>query len=192
VRAASAHRPHLDALALSEDAKDALDQYLDLLSRWNERVNLTGAKTPHERVQMLVAPAAAAAPFLGEGALLDVGSGNGSPGLVLAVLRPGPAATLLEPRKRRWAFLREAARALGRSDIEVLRLRHDEYQGPSAPNVTIRALALPLRELVPLVQAGGRVLVFGAEAVLEDGWVKERDVLVPGSSLRILRRPCFT
>ena len=47
------------------------------------------------------------------GSLIDVGSGNGSPGLVLALVRDDLEVTLLEPRARRWAFLREAARASG-------------------------------------------------------------------------------
>jgi 16S rRNA (guanine527-N7)-methyltransferase len=94
------------------------------------------------------------------GTLLDVGSGCGSPGLVLALLRDDLEVTLLEPRARRWAFLREASRAAGRP-VRVLRLRHDGYPGPPARTVTLRALALPLAELSALVSAGGRVLVFG-------------------------------
>ncbi len=89
-----------------------------------------------------------------------MGSGNGSPGLVLALLRDDLEVTLLEPRARRWAFLREAARAAGRP-VRVLRLRHDSYPGPPARTVTMRALAVPLAELAPLVEPGGQVLVFG-------------------------------
>jgi 16S rRNA (guanine527-N7)-methyltransferase len=95
------------------------------------------------------------------GRLIDVGSGNGSPGLVLALLRPELAVTLLEPRSRRWAFLREAARALDRPDLEVLRARHDGYAGPPAETVTLRALALAPAELLPLLRPGGALLVFG-------------------------------
>jgi 16S rRNA G527 N7-methylase RsmG len=68
--------------------------------------------------------------------------------------------TLLEPRSRRWAFLREAARAAGRS-VRVLRQRHDGYTGEPALTLTLRAVALPLAELAGLVRPGGRVLVLG-------------------------------
>ncbi len=95
------------------------------------------------------------------GSLIDLGSGNGSPGLVLALLREDIAATLLEPRQKRWAFLREAARAAGVRSVRVLRARHDEYDGPSARTLTVRALALPLAELGRLVAPGGRLIVFG-------------------------------
>jgi 16S rRNA (guanine527-N7)-methyltransferase len=138
--------------------------YLDTLAAWNARVNLTGARTASERVRVLVAPVVPAAGLPAAGRLIDVGSGNGSPGLVLALLRDDLDVTLLEPRARRWAFLREAARAAGRS-VRVLRFRHDSYPGPPARTVTLRAVAVPLAELAPLVEAGGRVLVFGGRPV---------------------------
>jgi 16S rRNA (guanine527-N7)-methyltransferase len=116
-----AHDPYLAALGLAPRDVAALSSYLDLVAGWNPRVNLTGARTPAERVAILVAPVAPLAPALEEGRLIDVGSGNGSPGLVLATLRPDLSATLLEPRQRRWAFLREAARAV-RADVDVRRL----------------------------------------------------------------------
>jgi 16S rRNA (guanine527-N7)-methyltransferase len=111
-------------------------------------------------VRVLVGDVLPASPLPAPGTLLDVGSGNGSPGLVLALLRDDLDVTLLEPRARRWAFLREAARAAGRP-VRVLRVRHDGYPGPPARTVTLRALALPLAELAALVSPGGLVLVFG-------------------------------
>jgi 16S rRNA (guanine527-N7)-methyltransferase len=135
-------------------------------------VNLTGARTPRERVATLVAPVLPAAPLPAPGRLLDVGSGNGSPGLVLALLRPDLEVTLLEPRHKRWAFLREAARAAGRQ-VAVLRQRHDEYAGPPAATVTVRALALGPLALAPLVAEGGRLLVFGPAPGPVPGWAAQ-------------------
>ena len=121
-------------------------------------------------MRLLVADVLPAAPLPEAGSLLDVGSGNGSPGLVLALVRDDLEVTLLEPRARRWAFLREAARAAGRS-VRVLRLRHDGYGGPRARTVTLRALAVPLAELAPLVVPGGRVVVFGGRPQAGGGFV---------------------
>jgi 16S rRNA (guanine527-N7)-methyltransferase len=171
--APSAHRPHLEALGLGGRAAEGLERYLALLASWSPRVNLTGARTPAERVALLVAPVLPAAPLPAPGRLIDVGSGNGSPGLVLALLRPDLEVTLLEPRQKRWAFLREAARAAGRPDVAVRRDRHDTYRGPAAATVTLRALALPLPALAPLVQPGGRVLVFGTSPPAAAGWSGE-------------------
>jgi 16S rRNA (guanine527-N7)-methyltransferase len=117
-----------------------------------------------------------------------VGSGNGSPGLVLALLRPDLPATLLEPRAKRWAFLREVARATGRPDIEVLRQRHDTYRGPLAQSLTLRALRLPLADLAPLVREGGRVLVLGQSPAPAAGFRREQDVPAADGSMHVFRR----
>jgi 16S rRNA (guanine527-N7)-methyltransferase len=137
----------------------SLCAYLDLLAAWSRRVNLTGARDARARVAILVAPAQRLLPLLLPGALIDIGSGNGSPGLVLGLLEPDRELTLLEPRAKRWAFLREAARACGRPDARVVRARHDQYEGPPAKNVTLRALRLPSDEIARLVAPGGQALL---------------------------------
>jgi 16S rRNA (guanine527-N7)-methyltransferase len=160
--------------------------YLDALAEWSGRTNLTGWKSPPERVARLVGDVLPVARLVEPGTLLDVGSGNGSPGLVLAVLREDLDVTLLEPRVRRWAFLREAARRVGRP-VRVLRFRHDAYGGPAVRTVTVRALRLTRAALAPLVQPGGRLIAIGrrpegsgafgefrGEGVPEGVWVFER------------------
>lgn len=166
----SDHRAPLEALGLRGPALGRLSAYLDTLAAWSPRVNLTGARTPSERVRLLVADVAAAAALPAPGRLVDVGSGNGSPGLVLALLRDDLEVTLLEPRARRWAFLREAARASGRAGIRVERRRHDTYAGPPFATATLRALSLPLAELARLVAPGGRVIVFGGRPAAAAGF----------------------
>jgi 16S rRNA (guanine527-N7)-methyltransferase len=158
-------------LGLESTAVDRLDAFLGLLAAWNPRTNLTGARTARDRVALLVAAVLPLRTHLLPGEVIDVGSGNGSPGLVLAALEPGRMVTLLEPRGRRWAFLREAARATGRADLRILRCRHDRYPGPPAPNVTLRAVRIPPGELLPLLSPGGRILVLGARPV-EDARVQ--------------------
>src|SRR5687768_11160821 len=108
---------HADLLraCVPAPAVAALAAYLDLLAQWSRRTNLTGAASPSARAELLVASVTPLAPHLLAGSLLDIGSGNGSPGLVLGLLRPDLKTTLLEPRMRRWAFLREAARRAGRA-----------------------------------------------------------------------------
>ena len=160
-KSASPHQEALEGLQLARDTRARIAAYLDTLAAWSARVNLTAARTPEERVRLLVMAVLPALPLVESGALLDVGSGNGSPGLVLALLREDIQATLLEPRTRRWAFLREVVRVTGSRHVRVVRARHDAYPGPPVRTVTVRALTLPLLELAPLVMAGGRLLVFG-------------------------------
>jgi 16S rRNA (guanine527-N7)-methyltransferase len=186
------HARHLGALDLPPHAQRALAAYLDLLEVWSARVNLTGARTPQQRVEALVAEVLPAAPLPAPGRLLDVGSGNGSPGLVLAVVRPDLEATLLEPRARRWAFLREAVRVAGCRNVEVLRLRHDQYRGGPARSVTLRGLRLPLREVAGLVEEGGALLVFGGQPRCEAPFAPEGQPIVGRSRLFLFRRVSFT
>lgn len=157
---------------------------------WAARINLTGARSPAERVTLLVGDVLPAVPLIRGTSLIDLGSGNGSPGLVLGLLRPDLRVTLLEPRVKRWAFLREAARVVGRPEIEVRRQRHDEYQGPPADNLTVRGLGLPIESLLPILTADGQILVFGPA---RPGGGLDMDVVGEGRSrIHRLRRRCST
>lgn len=99
--------------------------------------------------------------------LLDIGSGAGLPGIVLAMLLPDVQVTLLEPMARRVAFLEECLAGLGLRNVMLLRGRAEEVRGQlSADVVTARAVA-PLGRLagmaLPLVRPGGMVLALKGE-----------------------------
>jgi 16S rRNA (guanine527-N7)-methyltransferase len=107
--------------------------------------------------------------------VVDVGSGAGLPGIVLAVARPDLTITLVEPLARRTAFLSEAVTALGLdATVTVVRGRAEDLAGEppvAADVVTARAVA-PLDRLVgwclPLADVGGRLLALkGASAADE-------------------------
>jgi 16S rRNA (guanine527-N7)-methyltransferase len=104
--------------------------------------------------------------------LVDLGSGAGLPGIVLAIMLPHARVTLLEPLARRVDFLEECVAALGLRNAEVLRGRGEEFAGKlSADVVTSRAVA-PLDRLAGLsaglARSGGRVLAMkGASAPAE-------------------------
>jgi len=104
--------------------------------------------------------------------LVDLGSGAGLPGIVLAMLLPHARVTLVEPMARRVEFLDECVASLGLQNAEVLRARGEELAGKlSADIVTSRAVA-PLDRLAGLctglARSGGRVLAMkGASASAE-------------------------
>lgn len=157
------HSTVLAELGIPAEPRAALARYLDLVASWNQRTNLTGAVSAEQRVRVLVADPWLASGHVKSGSVLDVGSGNGSPGLVLALLRPDLAMTLLEPRARRWAFLREAARELGRPDVMVERCRSDAYGGRPVQTITVRAVRLDLADLGRLLAPSGEILIFGGQ-----------------------------
>ena len=106
--------------------------------------------------------------------LVDVGSGAGLPGIVLAIARPDVRVTLVEPLLRRATFLSETVTALG-LDVTVVRGRAEEKQVVSATGgadvVTARAVA-PLGKLMawclPLVAVGGQVLALKGETATDE------------------------
>ena len=95
--------------------------------------------------------------------VVDVGSGAGLPGIVLAVTRPDLSVVLMEPLARRAMFLAEAVEILGLANASVVRARAEESRIQPADVVTARAVA-PLDRLtgwcLPLTAPGGRLLAF--------------------------------
>ena len=114
--------------------------------------------------------------------VLDVGSGAGLPGIVLAIARPDLRITLIEPMQRRIAFLDEVRSDLALDGVETRRARADELATAKlrADVVTARALA-PVDRLAalaaPLLRAGGTLLAVkgrGVAAEVRDGWESVR------------------
>jgi 16S rRNA (guanine527-N7)-methyltransferase len=127
--------------------------------------------------------------------LLDVGSGAGLPGIVLAVARPDLTITLVEPLARRAAFLSEAVTTLGLdAAVLVVRARAEDLAGgpPAAVDVVTARAVAPLDRLagwcLPLAAIGGRVLaVKGASAA--DEVAEHRDAVARlGGSVPVISR----
>ena len=101
-----------------------------------------------------------------ESTLLDIGSGGGLPGLVFAFLQPLAQVHLLEPRRKRWAFLREAAAALGLKHVTVHLGQWPGYEFPDGlrfDRVSVRGLKLTpamITALRPRLAAAAEFLLF--------------------------------
>jgi 16S rRNA (guanine527-N7)-methyltransferase len=114
-----------------------------------------------------------AAGLLGEGPVVDVGSGGGSPGIPLASARPELDFVLLEANRRKCAFLRETA--VGFENVSVICERAEEHAGGAGRDAygtaVARALAAPpvaAEWCLPLVRPGGLVVLFvGPSAELD-------------------------
>ena len=90
-----------------------LASYLDLLVKWNNRMNLTAIRSPEEMVRRHFGESLFAGLHLGPcSSLLDFGSGAGFPGLPIQILWPNLAVTLAEARQKKASFLREVVRSL--------------------------------------------------------------------------------
>ncbi len=115
---------------------------------------------------------AAVASLLPDGShVVDVGSGAGLPGLVLAVARPDVRVTLVEPLLRRVTWLEEVTADLGLTSVTVVRARAEELTGLGADVATARAVAALDRLTAwcfPLLQDGGVLLAVKGRSAAEE------------------------
>lgn len=135
------------ALGVSIDAsqRDRLLDYLGLLSRWNQAYNLTAVRDPAAMVTQHLLDCLAVVPALRrqvrDGArVLDVGSGGGLPGVVLALVVPELQVTCIDAVGKKAAFVQQVAGTLGLRNLAGVHRRVEELGG-SFDLVTARAFA---------------------------------------------------
>jgi 16S rRNA (guanine527-N7)-methyltransferase len=160
-------------LALSAHQTGQVTAYLELLLRWNEKINLTSIRDPADCVRRHFGESL----YLGRcvelsGKLLDIGSGAGFPGLCLKILFPELAVTLLEPVAKKRAFLKEAGRVCGMSCVEVRRERLVEFaDAAGSAEAYDWATARAVGKLAELMQFASRCLKPGGGLFL---WLSHR------------------
>ena len=111
-------------LSLPDEVLPQVEDYINLLKKWNRAVNLTSIKGDREIFRYHFLESFCCSRFLGEkGRLADIGSGAGFPGLALKLLIPGLQIWLIEPRQKRVFFLKEVVRQLDLKDVEVVQQR---------------------------------------------------------------------
>ncbi|MCC5983100.1 MAG: 16S rRNA (guanine(527)-N(7))-methyltransferase RsmG [Rhodobacteraceae bacterium] len=142
-------------LDVSRETEARLKSFLTLLRRWNGRINLVSRATLEDAWERHVVDSAQLLALCPEGARhwVDLGSGGGLPGVVIACLaaetHPDLAVTLIESDARKCVFLQTTANELGLS-LRILRARIEATTPQQADVVSARALA-PLDRLLPLV-----------------------------------------
>lgn len=134
----------------SAEVVSTLSVWLDRLAEWNAKMDLTAAKDADALAWLMIADAAELASVLAPNAnVVDVGTGAGAPGLALALMRPDLRVTLVEPLRRRVAFLRTVLGAVRRSDVTLLEKR-GEALGDGAFDEAISRATLPPDEWLAL------------------------------------------
>ena len=133
---------------VSRETVERLDAYLQLLRQWQRTINLVAASTLIDPWRRHLLDCAQLLPLVPEtDGLVDLGSGAGLPGLVLATHRPSLRVSLVESDQRKGAFLLEARRRLALANLEVIGGRIEAVTPQPRHIVTARALA-PLDQLL--------------------------------------------
>ena len=156
------------AVDLSAPAREQCLALLRLLETWNRHFNLTALRTPAEMVTGHLIDSLAVLPHLPPGALLDVGTGAGFPGLPLAIARPDTRHVLLDSNLKKTRFVQHAALELDLANVEVVRARAEAFRPPAPFPVVIARAFAPLPRLLGLLghlcAPGGRVLALKGPA----------------------------
>jgi len=152
------------------ERKEEISRYAEILATWGIERGLIGPKEGDRIWERHIANCIPIATLIKEGAsVIDIGSGAGLPGIVIALARPDLRLTLLEPLQRRVDFLNEVITEL-KLDIAVIRGRSESIKG-SFDVVTARAVApLPifLNLSWHLVAPGGALLAMKGESAAEE------------------------
>ena len=122
-----------------------LRRYLDLLEKWNTAYNLTAVRSREAMEVEHILDSLAVVPHIGAGPVLDVGSGGGLPGLVLAIARPQWQHLLIDSNGKKTRFLKQAVHDLGLRNVVVQQARIEAAQVavPIATVVSRAFAALP-------------------------------------------------
>jgi 16S rRNA (guanine527-N7)-methyltransferase len=162
-------RDHLTALAIDAAALPKLEAFVPLFETWNERINLSAART-REEIEEHIADSLAVVPHLrGANRVIDVGAGGGFPVVIAAACLPDTQFVALEPVHKKHAWLRTAARTLDLPNLDAFAERVESHQAHDYDVAMSRAtfeLADWLVRGLTLVRPGGTVI--GFEAIPRD------------------------
>lgn len=119
-------------LPVSAQAQQSLLDYLKLLQKWNKVYNLTAVRQPSDMVRLHLLDSLSVLPYVGNQHLLDVGSGAGLPGIVMAICKPELAVTTIDTVQKKAIFMRQVKGELGLDNLTVVHARVESYQ-PEQP-----------------------------------------------------------
>ncbi|MFP4168731.1 MAG: 16S rRNA (guanine(527)-N(7))-methyltransferase RsmG [Desulfonatronovibrionaceae bacterium] len=170
-----------------KDQAGKLAEYMNMLHRWNRRMNLVGPKTPRDILEGLIADSLYLSSFFRELSLpedplsLDLGAGAGLPGIPLRTFWTPGTYYLIEIRQKRVFFLRHVLRTLELPRTHVLWKRVEDLD-PGTADIVISRAFMPLQKLLPLAAnllgRKGRIVLMSGEDLdkAPSGWEIEAAV----------------
>ena len=119
-------------LAVSDEAQQKLLAYLALLQKWNKVYNLTAVRDPLEMVTLHLLDSLSVLPYVNSKNILDVGSGGGLPGIVLAICKPELQVTTIDTVQKKVIFMRQVKGELALDNLTPVHARVENFK-PDAP-----------------------------------------------------------
>ena len=147
-------------LTLNEAQNRALLVYHQLLQDWNKAYNLTAIRDPEQMVIRHLLDSLSVVPHIHESDVIDMGTGAGLPGIVLAIVNPNKNYLLLDSNGKKTRFINQVKIELNLGNVKVAKSRAETYHPQEAyPAITSRAfatLADSVALLDKLLVVGGR------------------------------------
>lgn len=113
---------------ISADMQSQCLAYLALLKKWNQVYNLTAVRDPQQMLVLHLLDSLSVLPHIAAGNLLDVGSGGGLPGIVIAITRPDLQVTTIDTVQKKAIFMRQVKAELGLGNLQVIHGRVEQHQ----------------------------------------------------------------
>jgi 16S rRNA (guanine527-N7)-methyltransferase len=163
-------RANRAGLFLNDELVERLDTFYRLLTRWNQKINLTSLADPDEAIDRLILEPLLAARYVPRSAtqLMDIGSGGGSPAIPLILAVPRLNLTMVEAKARKSAFLREAIRHVGLASARIETARAEELLTRADLHEVfdllsfraVRVEARVLHTVQAFLRPGGEIMLF--------------------------------
>jgi 16S rRNA (guanine527-N7)-methyltransferase len=129
-------------LTLTDEQCEQLLAYHALLIKWGKAYNLSAIRDPREMISRHLVDSLAILPFISGQRIIDVGTGAGLPGVVLAIMFPEKEIVLLDSNGKKTRFLVQVKTELGLNNMQVENCRAESYEpGQGFDIVTSRAFA---------------------------------------------------
>lgn len=170
------------AIELDDHQIDQLLAYHAGLIKWNKAYNLTAVREPMAMVQRHLIDSLSILPFLSSGRLLDVGTGGGLPGMVVAITRPDISVTLLDSNGKKIRFLRQMSMELGLKSVATIQSRVESYSAEPFDIITSRAFAT----LADMVQWSRHLLAPNGQFVAMKGQYPEDELAALPTDVQVL------
>ncbi|WP_068715814.1 16S rRNA (guanine(527)-N(7))-methyltransferase RsmG [Vibrio tritonius] len=130
------------SLEVSEQQREQLVGYVELLNKWNKAYNLTSVRDPMDMLVKHILDSIVVSPFLEGNRFIDVGTGPGLPGIPLAIMNPDKEFVLLDSLGKRIRFIKQVIHELKIANVTPVQSRVEEYEaGNGFDAVLSRAFA---------------------------------------------------
>lgn len=172
----------LHDIELNESKLEKLEKYKDLLLEWNDKINLTAITDEYEIiVKHFIDCLMCSKVIKDEENIIDVGTGAGFPGMVLAIYYPNKKFTLLDALNKRLIFLQEVINKLEITNVEIIHGRAEEivrinemYEKYDASvSRAVAQLPVLLEYVSPYVKKDGKCIVMKGDNVEEEIKISE-------------------